>query len=139
MNPQYIYDRIEVKPDTGCWEWKRGLDPDGYGLAYAFGKKVRAHRLSWVTFNIDDPAQLCVLHECDNPKCVNPDHLFLGTHRDNVHDKLRKGRQAKPRITPATIEFIRASPLKQRELASLTGIHRTTINNIIHHRRRYTS
>lgn len=69
----------------GCWEWIAGKDTDGYGRIWV-GKNKTAHTLAYELFN--GPVEgLHVLHTCDNPGCVNPDHLVLGTHSDNMRDK----------------------------------------------------
>lgn len=75
----------------GCWEWLGRPDRRGYGEFTTGGKKVRAHRFSYHLF-VGDPGALFVLHRCDNPLCVRPDHLFLGTHADNMADMRAKGR-----------------------------------------------
>ena len=86
-------ERFEQKfiPSTsGCWTWTAGLSDKGYGR-FTLGKEQYAHRASWIFYH-GNPGALDVLHRCDNPKCVNPNHLFLGTHTDNMHDMIRKGR-----------------------------------------------
>jgi hypothetical protein len=83
-----FWNRVE-KTD-GCWLWTRAKDRRGYGIFLA-GK---AHRFAWTLANGSIPDGLCVLHHCDNPSCVNPSHLFLGSQMDNVADKVKKGRQA---------------------------------------------
>ena len=77
--------------DQDCWEWIAYRDKDGYGI---FDNK-RSHRLSWEFYNGDIPNNLHVCHECDNPPCCNPDHLFLGTALENNQDRTNKGRQCK--------------------------------------------
>jgi hypothetical protein len=79
----------------GCWEWLGKGDKDGYGKFCVKRATYRAHRISWILFNGGDPGDLCVLHRCDNPRCVRPDHLFLGTPGDNNADRDAKGRQCK--------------------------------------------
>lgn len=75
-----------------CWEWKAAKDKDGYGVT-SFNKKwIGAHRLAWILAKGEIPDGLCVCHHCDNPSCVNPSHLFLGTVKDNTQDMIRKGR-----------------------------------------------
>lgn len=84
------------EPFSGCWLWMAGTSLAGYGQISSSEatrrKEVYAHRLSWEIHCGPIPEKLFVLHSCDTPLCVNPDHLFLGTHRDNMQDALRKGR-----------------------------------------------
>lgn len=78
---------------TGCWNWQSSLDGKrGYGFIGIDGKSIRAHRASWQIHIGHIPKDMHVLHRCDNPSCVNPSHLFLGTNQDNVNDKMQKGR-----------------------------------------------
>lgn len=79
-------------PKGDCWIWTGGKLPGGYGLFHEGRKNIRAHRYSWELANGPIPDDLIVCHKCDNPPCVNLDHLFLGTDADNVKDKMDKGR-----------------------------------------------
>lgn len=76
-----------------CWLWQGYIGQNGYGYAHIDYKDWLAHRLSFAVNKGPIPDGLLVLHKCDNPPCVNPKHLFLGTHQDNMTDKVRKGRQ----------------------------------------------
>ena len=79
-----------------CWEWQGKLNSSGYGCFQeninGDKKEVRAHRESYRIFKGEIPEGMQVLHKCDNPKCCNPDHLWLGTHKDNMDDRNKKGR-----------------------------------------------
>jgi len=77
---------------NNCWIWIAAKDGRGYGFFTYHGKQIRSHRVSWIFKYGDIPDNLHVLHHCDNPSCVNPDHLFLGTRKDNMQDMIRKKR-----------------------------------------------
>lgn len=78
---------------TGCWLWLRATTKDGYGKFKLPGRQLEmAHRWSWIRAHGSIPPGLFVCHRCDNPGCCNPDHLFLGTNRDNMNDMVAKGR-----------------------------------------------
>lgn len=77
---------------SGCREWQGSLGSNGYGQVYYRGRQHKAHRVSWIESHGTIPAGLCVLHRCDNRRCINPEHLFLGTVADNARDMMEKGR-----------------------------------------------
>ena len=79
---------------TGCMEWQRCLHRDGYGKVCYQGKAQWAHRVAWQVWRGEIPNGMHVLHRCDNRKCINPDHLFIGTNEDNISDCAAKGRGA---------------------------------------------
>lgn len=83
-----------ANPVTDCWEWTKSLTHNRYGRISYKNRNIRAHRLSWVIFRGNIPDNLYVLHTCDNPPCVNPYHLFLGTSKDNAIDRDGKGRNS---------------------------------------------
>lgn len=116
--PQDVVSRFWTKVDKSgeCWHWLGHLDKSGYGQIRMNGKGIGAHRFSWqFTYGVI-PTDLHVLHRCDNPRCVRPDHLFLGTNLDNVQDKVNKGRVARlygedapsAKLTANQVEEIRA-------------------------------
>jgi hypothetical protein len=80
------------EPNTGCWLWARAALRAGYGIAVVDGRRWYTHRLAYEAYvGPIGPMQVC--HKCDTPACVNPDHLFLGTQRDNMRDMIAKGRK----------------------------------------------
>ena len=85
----------KVKKTEGCWLWMGARDPDGYGSFRVGSRGTHAHRIAYALKVGHIPPGLSVLHRCDNPPCVRPDHLFLGTQLDNVNDMAKKGRARK--------------------------------------------
>ena len=91
-----LYKKVE----SGCWEWKENFVSGGYGRTYiarieSCDRHVLAHRLSYMIHFGEIPKNMCVMHKCDNPRCVNPDHLMLGTKGDNNIDRASKGRSSR--------------------------------------------
>ena len=78
--------------DNGCWIWNKCLNQNNYGVIRARGKNYLAHRLSFEIFKKENPKNKFVCHKCDNPLCINPEHLFLGTQKDNLKDAKNKNR-----------------------------------------------
>lgn len=101
--PKTIEDRFWAKVDRGgeCWRWTAGCDSSGYGSLRVEHAKISAHRLSWQLHHGPIPPGQNVLHRCDNPRCVRPSHLFLGTQADNIADMLAKGRGCFDGMSPA--------------------------------------
>lgn len=111
-----FWAKVSKSDGDGCWEWLGGLTGGGYGI---FGRQGMSHRFSWELHNGPIPENMQVCHHCDNRKCVRPDHLFLGTPKDNMQDCKAKGRLADPntrargeqagsaKLTDATVRIIR--------------------------------
>ena len=106
MSRKTTLERFEAKfepcPITGCWLWNANTTRGYYGCFRFVGKVKGAHRVAYELYIGPIPDGLHVLHTCDVPLCVNPDHLFLGTHRDNMQDRNRKGR-ASTKLCPKQV------------------------------------
>jgi hypothetical protein len=140
MNP---LERFEAKyipePMSGCFLWMAGTHKQGYGFFFRGGKYSElAHRVSWEFYRGKIPEAVHVLHRCDNPSCVNPDHLFLGTHSDNMRDCVAKGRKNMPRgaansatkLTENQAREIKYSPEQNVDLAKRFGVTAVNIGHI---------
>lgn len=90
-----MFFESKVVRKEGCWDWKGSLDKNGYPQLYFGNTKAKGHRVSYEIYNGIIPDGLCVCHSCDNPKCTNPEHLWLGTKQENTEDEVKKGRQSK--------------------------------------------
>lgn len=84
--------KVKVNTETDCWEWQGGKNNVGYGMIRDEHGMRTTHRVSYELHKGNIPKGMCVCHTCDNPKCVNPDHLWVGTKKDNSQDMIRKGR-----------------------------------------------
>jgi len=133
---------IDMRSNDECWNWKGSITKDGYGLFTMYYKTHLTHRLAWERRNGDIPKGQCVLHKCDNPKCCNPNHLFLGTHQDNMKDKSDKGRcrtgshVGKKYLTDTEAMDIKilydTGEYSQRDLGRVFDVNHLQIYNIIH-------
>ena len=135
-----FWKAVDVKGKNKCWEWREVKYPNGYGNFYAKGKQLLAHRVSY-ELEKSKPGDLYVLHACDNRSCVNPNHLFLGTQLDNVHDALQKGRWNPPagercatsKLTSEKVIEIRkliASGQRIKDIAEAFCVTASVISNI---------
>lgn len=106
---------------NGCHEWIGSKSKKGYGYFHHKGKTKKAYRISYELFYGPIPSGLHVCHICDNPSCVNPEHLFLGTNTDNYQDKIKKNRQYRPpkKFTQQELLYIRSYPRYWGSLSAL--------------------
>lgn len=151
-NMKRFWDRVD-KTDE-CWNWTGFRVPsrygqnNGYGLLRFAGHKHLAHRLAYLFTYGTVPEGLQVCHRCDNPACCNPDHLFLGTQKDNLQDASKKKRLSAPRnhgescgtskLKEADVMMIReryaTGSITQKELGEEYGVGQDTISTIINHK-----
>lgn len=133
--------------ESGCLEWMAGKFERGYGAFQIAGKTRKAHRLSWEISHGPIPSGMFVCHKCDNPACVDPEHLFLGTAKDNNQDMVNKGRARYPGpkrppkgikhhksiLTEQSVMRIRilGRAIKQEEMAAWFGVSKQTISAVL--------
>lgn len=135
----------KVQKTDGCWNWT-GYTRKGYGMIREGGRycrRLQAHRLAYEFFVSPIPNGMCVCHHCDNPTCVNPQHLFVGSHVDNRADTVAKNRQARgerngqAKLTSRQVHAIReqhqawSHQFGAKALARRYGVHRSTIFDIL--------
>ncbi len=123
------------EPFSGCWLWFGYTKPTGYGTISVNRKMLRSHRFSWMLHRGEIPNGLHVLHTCDTPSCVNPDHLFLGTHTENIKDRDRKRRNTRGVTHPKAklseddvreLRKMRQQGMSYRKLADFFHLNRKT-------------
>lgn len=124
--------------ETGCWIWLGSLSRIGYGSIKIDGKTTKAHRASWIAHRGEIPAGLKVLHKCDVRCCINPDHLFIGTQADNVHDMISKGRRpsfrgvlnGRSKLNAEQVREIRAASGTNVAIARQFGVGKSMVSYI---------
>lgn len=138
-----FWSKVDRRGPDDCWEWQAGSFEEGYGAFMFRGTLWKASRVAWTLTHGDIPNDLWVLHECDNPPCCNPAHLFLGTHIDNVADMVSKNRVCRTsgsdrwvsKLDEPTIIGIRqryaAGGVTQQELADEFGVSFQNISMIV--------
>ena len=131
--------KVKKNPVTCCWEWTACRDRNGYGRFQVDGQTELAHRVSHELHHGKIPQGLLVCHRCDNPRCINPEHLFLGTQADNMADMNTRGRHdprkgtsnAWARLSNNDICAIRAAiGVRQADLAKKYGVGQSQISRI---------
>jgi len=131
--------------DSGCWEWVRGKSSSGYGQIWDGLKQRGSHTVSYELHIGKIPSGLFVCHQCDNKICVNPEHLFLGTCKENAEDMVRKGKQARPHLKLKDADVLAIWEMKRRFpsirglgtfLARWFSVRDTAINNVLKGRNR---
>ena len=129
----------KVSKSAGCWLWNAGTDTFGYGEIKNSGFDVnlrprlglKAHRVSYILHFGEIPSGMLVLHKCDVPACVNPEHLFLGSQLDNMRDRLEKGRNNPyKKLSDSDVLAIRASTEPQRALAKTYNVSQGAIASV---------
>lgn len=134
-----FYSKVTIPNKNGCMEWTGSKFPNGYGQIKIKGKMMGAHRFSWKLINSHIPEKMCICHICDNKICVNIEHLFLGTVKDNCLDKVSKKRSVfgerngRCVIKESDIQKIRkelSKGIDQRDIAKKYGVAQTTISAI---------
>lgn len=137
-----FWSKVDIAGPDDCWEWQASTN-GAYGLTSYNGEVIVTHRLAWLFTNGPIPDGLLVCHTCDNPVCVNPAHLFLGTHSDNTNDAVKKGRwvdnsgeaHGNSKLTKKDVIEIRrlsSEGKSQRVLGRMFGVDDKQIFNIIH-------
>lgn len=122
-----------VRKSRGCWIWTGTISPKGYGVFSFQQKQIRAHRHSYA-IHFGHPGRLCVCHKCDNPSCVRPSHLFLGTTKDNNQDRFRKGNYAR-KVSKIAITRIQLSfYVRHKSVSAISrseGLSMTTVYKLL--------
>ena len=146
VDPKERFENLVARiPFHPCWEWTGARMNNGYGewrwaRERGRGKKITAHRASYMLYVGEIPSGMFVCHKCDNRGCVRPDHLFLGTASDNNKDCAEKGRRPKREAhwnarlnceSVTEIRRLRSRGLYQREIAALMGVSRGAVNDVL--------
>lgn len=131
-----LLEKVNSTDPNKCWEWQAAHTKRGYGCFAYQGRQDMAHRVSYKLFVGAIPANHDVCHKCDNPACINPGHLFVGTRSDNMQDMAQKGRHSSPRkLSPAKERKVRhlyaSGNFSQSQLGQMFGMSQTGIGKLI--------
>ena len=125
--------------ESGCHEWQSTIKKDGYGSFWLQGKNIQAHRAAYIIFKGNIPKGKLILHTCDNRCCVNMEHLYAGTHKDNAQDMVKRGRHF--RHTKLKVDDVReirrlskTGKINQSAVAKYYGVQQAAIWKIINYR-----
>lgn len=143
-----IKGRYVINKTTGCWEWSLYKNIGGYGTITVNKKPMYAHRFSYSLFNNTDISKLVIRHKCDNPACINPEHLIAGTQKENVHDISLRGRRNdntgernyRAKFSDFEVEAMRVFyeyfGLRNKDCANAFGMSITNANQILNYKKR---
>lgn len=141
-----FWSKVNISTEGSCWNWTACVNALGYGIISRSRKANIASRISWELKHGPIPDGLCILHKCDNPRCVNPNHLFLGTRPENTADMIKKGRakhnrgelSGRAKLTRDQVVEIRhlyaSVNFSQSELGKQFGVSKSTIAAILRRR-----
>lgn len=143
-----FWSRVNIGSHKDCWNWRGFISDSGYGVfSYAKSKRARAHRIAFAKTVSPIPNDKVVCHTCDNPRCCNPSHLWLGTVAENNADRERKGRTVSPfgngfnktpkgekhgsaKLTERVVKIIRESDMTGADISRALGISQSTVSRI---------
>ena len=138
-----FHDKVDQQPEDGCWLWTGATKELGYGVI-GLGRRdegtAKAHRVAWMLYRGEIPEGMCILHRCDQPKCVRPEHLFCGTLSDNMKDCVSKGRNFIPdnrgtnakwaKLTETAVQDIRSKAMSGVAYARKYNVSKSAIYQI---------
>jgi len=138
-----FWAKVDTTDISGCWIWTAGKNSKGYGNFWANNKEIKAHRFSWELHYGKIPKGQFVCHHCDNPSCIRPSHLFVGSNQDNMNDMIAKERSPQglkgekhplSKLTEQEVLIIRSlgkRKISQMQIAAQFGVHQGLISNIL--------
>lgn len=138
-----FWNKVDKGNDDECWDFTGGINSTGRGIFYYKGKSIHAHRMSWIFAYGNIPKGMLICHHCDNGKCVNPKHLFIGTQLDNIRDMEAKGRATHLRgdkdpksklNSKEVLEIVRlykTGRVSQFDLGKMFGVSRSSVLSIL--------